>query len=132
MLLRIVYRSTATGAFFDTQLEELARAAQANNRRNNVTGVLVYTGVKFVQVLEGEADIVDATFQRIGQDSRHSGIQMMFRGAIEERMFGDWAMMTLSVYPHSARRIVDLVNRTMPFDVAEVLDEILNVARRRA
>ena len=131
MLIRIVYRSTATGAFFDQQLEELAVASQSHNKGNNITGVLIYTGVKFVQVLEGEAEVVDATYKRIQSDTRHSGIQLMFRGAIEDRMFGDWAMMTLTVYPHSARRIVDLVNRTMPSDVTEVLDEILNVARRR-
>jgi hypothetical protein len=45
-----------------------------------------------VQVLEGEASVVDALFLHINDDARHDDIVLLVREPIQTRMFADWAM----------------------------------------
>lgn len=66
------------------------------SRRNNVavdvTGLLYTDGVRFLQVLEGEAEAVTTTFERIRADPRHHAVVVLSDRAIEAREFGQWSM----------------------------------------
>lgn len=66
------------------------------SRRNNdaagVTGLLYTDGTRFLQVLEGERDKVDATLDRIMADRRHHAIVILSDREVVEREFGKWAM----------------------------------------
>ena len=46
----------------------------------------------FVQILEGEPDIVESVYNVICADSRHDNIQQIYKGHIRERSFADWSM----------------------------------------
>lgn len=73
-------------------LRSILATARRNNRANNITGLLMFNGKRFLQVLEGPADAIGATFERISRDSRHRGQVLLARKAIERREFGDWSM----------------------------------------
>ncbi len=64
----------------------------ANNRRDDVTGALIYDRKWFAQVLEGTDDKVSGTFERILRDPRHSDVSLVKMETVTERRFGFWYM----------------------------------------
>tara|TARA_R110002110_G_scaffold228861_3_gene444279 strand:- start:7686 stop:8123 length:438 start_codon:yes stop_codon:yes gene_type:complete len=91
-LRQIVYISSGTREYRETELEEIARASGRNNARTGVTGMLLHYNGNFMQLLEGEADAVEDTFARISADSRHSGILKLQDEEISRRRFPDSRM----------------------------------------
>lgn len=90
MLKTICYISDSSRDVSADLLTELYSKAKSNNSKNNITGVLVYKNHNFLQVLEGSQDIVDQTFDRIKNDSRHSNIFKVINTNIEGRIFEDY------------------------------------------
>lgn len=66
----------------------------ANNEKLNVTGILVNVGDRFIQMLEGEQQVVDKLYQEIRLDDRHTGVRLLFTGFHQgnERFFNNWSM----------------------------------------
>lgn len=93
-LFRLVYASRFTGA--DRDLDEALRAILAksiqNNRLVDVTGFLVVGEGRFLQLLEGPADSVRATYDRIARDPRHADLAVIASGPVDRRLFRDWNM----------------------------------------
>ena len=92
MDIQIIYTSLAEYPYSDAELDELLELSAGFNARMNITGLLLYGEGKFMQVLEGEADIVDALIQRIKADPRHQNVNVLVRGPIRKRDFSEWAM----------------------------------------
>lgn len=91
-MFRIVYASTSVAPFSEPELRDLLAQARANNAEAGVTGMLVYSGGQFLQVLEGEPAAVIGTFERIAADPRHMEIVTLQRGNFADQWFANWAM----------------------------------------
>jgi hypothetical protein len=91
-LFRMAYVSTASKLFEPAELREMLKEANERNKKTGVTGMLLYKDGQFMQVLEGEAEAVTATFSRISADPRHHGIMVLVKGAVKERRFPGWSM----------------------------------------
>jgi len=78
--------------FAETELVELLRKSRANNERDGVSGMLLYQGGNFIQVLEGPVEAVDRVLARVEKDPRHRGVILMSRRTVAEREFGEWSM----------------------------------------
>ena len=91
-LVQVMYASAALAAFAPRDLAELLAKARANNEACDVSGLLVYFGGSFLQVLEGPNDDVELLYQSIIRDSRHTKCRLLLRSEIEEREFGEWSM----------------------------------------
>lgn len=89
---QLVYVSTATETLSPRQISEILQTSRENNRRDDITGLLISVEGIFLQVLEGEADAVDRCFVRISQDDRHEGVSVLLDHEVEGRTFGKWAM----------------------------------------
>ncbi|MBM4396770.1 MAG: BLUF domain-containing protein [Deltaproteobacteria bacterium] len=92
MLKRVKYISRHVQRMLPSELDELTSHAGARNERLGVTGVLVTSGVLFMQVLEGPAEAVDELIAAIRADPRHSHMLVLSDEAIDERVFADWYM----------------------------------------
>ena len=92
MLYHLVYRSRIARQVRFADAEVIAEQAAEKNQAHQVTGLLMYTTSFFLQVLEGEREVVRETYQRICQDARHEQIEILREGAIFQREFGEWAM----------------------------------------
>ena len=95
-LYRVLYcsRNSIPGApdvVAEDILAILARSRH-NNARDGVTGGLLYSTGCFAQVLEGPADVVEAAFERIQCDERHTDVTVLQAGPIAKRDFPDWSM----------------------------------------
>jgi hypothetical protein len=91
-MIRLLYISTTRSILAAAELEEILRVSRRNNVAVGVTGLLIVGGRRFLQALEGPEEAVIATFERIRADPRHFAVVMLGRTAIEERLFGSWAM----------------------------------------
>lgn len=92
MLVQLTYVSTPRVPFSAGDVATLLAAARTANARRNVTGLLLYDGVRFLQVLEGAPADVDALVERIRNDGRHHALVVLSRKPIDARHFSEWAM----------------------------------------
>ena len=104
-MIHIVYTSVETATFSSVQLEELLQVARVNNKRLHLTGMLLYSDGNFFQVLEGEADGVDAMYKKLHLDKRHRQLTLIVREPIARRYFADWSMGFSSVTLEELRQV---------------------------
>ncbi|RDE06826.1 BLUF domain-containing protein [Sphingomonas aracearum] len=88
-MLQLVYISSARNA---PDVEAILAVSRRNNARDSITGLLYSDGVRFLQVLEGPEDKVEAAFARIQQNPWHRAIVARSRRHVETREFGLWQM----------------------------------------
>lgn len=89
---RLVYRSVASSQLGQLHLFHLLTQTQASNLRAGITGHLLYEHGVFIQCIEGRRQAIDAIWQRILRDPRHTRIELLRRETCERRHFGDWSM----------------------------------------
>jgi hypothetical protein len=91
-IFSLTYLSEGTVPFSKTDLRELLIKARENNSKLGITGMLLFKGGNFLQVLEGEKEKVLALYDRVAQDRRHARITILFQGVSKKRDFADWSM----------------------------------------
>ena len=91
-LYRLVYTSARSPKCDEKDIEEILKASRWNNARLNVTGILIHTKDRFLQVLEGDKDVVMNLYHKIEEDDRHGGSIMRFCEPASQRYFGEWEM----------------------------------------
>ena len=89
---QLIYASQPFG-FNEVNLSGILLDARRCNKRDGITGALVCRHDAYLQLLEGPAEKVRATYQRIIRDDRHANVEELVNHAVTERMFGDWAML---------------------------------------
>jgi uncharacterized membrane protein (DUF373 family) len=70
----------------------LLQQSRDNNAANGVTGMLLYGNTTFLQVLEGDENVIDNLINKIRKDSRHTNMKMLDRRTIQQRQYSDWSM----------------------------------------
>lgn len=83
----ICYISKEIPSSSDPGFLELFKFVIKFNNENNITGVLLYNEGFFLQVLEGEKDILERLIDRILRDSRHKEMLIILDESIEKRIF---------------------------------------------
>ena len=91
-LIQCIYSSVASSIFSEDDLPELLAAARRANAKRHVTGMLAYINGNFLQVIEGDDDVIDGLFNKIKGDPRHKRVLLLAREPITARYFSDWSM----------------------------------------
>jgi hypothetical protein len=91
-LLRLQYVSRVAPDLAADAVQTIASRSVAFNARADVTGVLIFTGTHFSQILEGPPAAVQRLMESIRRDSRHRDVRMLYESAISKRRFADWSM----------------------------------------
>lgn len=89
---RLVYVSTAHPDLMLADLDAILETARARNEAEGVTGLLIFNGFNFMQLLEGAAESVERVFASICRDARHTGVVRVLSGTADARVFPDWTM----------------------------------------
>ncbi|KOC90317.1 diguanylate phosphodiesterase [Winslowiella iniecta] len=92
MLSTILYRSHLSDDVAEITLAELADKANKVNNAFDVTGILLFNGTHFFQLLEGPEDAVNTIYQRICRDARHHNVVELLRDYAPSRRFGNAGM----------------------------------------
>lgn len=99
-LERVIYVSTATQAAPSLQsVADIIGVSNRNNRRDEITGVLVIGDGVFLQVLEGARQDLDRALARILADPRHKNLKTLDQCGIKERAFAEWGMVGAPIRP---------------------------------
>jgi hypothetical protein len=92
----LVYRSVATPEVLAAGvLEELVVHAKERNTACGITGLLVLSGKRFLQVLEGPVSFVNELLAKIMADPRHSRVELLAYEMVAVPIFYDWSMTVL-------------------------------------
>lgn len=88
----VLYVSVADPGLGTDAIHDIVSHSQRRNGADGVSGILLYNGSNFLQLIEGEAAMIDACYARIQRDPRHNGIVTLRDMPIGEREFPEWAM----------------------------------------
>lgn len=91
-MIRLIYISTARSVLSEQELDGILRLSRRKNQMVDVTGLLIVGGRRFLQALEGPAEAVKKTYDRIKVDRRHFAAVVLSDREIAERSFSEWAM----------------------------------------
>lgn len=92
MLTTLIYRSHICNDVPIKALEKMVTLASQRNREMDVTGILLFNGKHFFQLLEGPLESVIAIYQRICDDGRHYNLVELMRDYAPARRFGNVGM----------------------------------------
>ena len=121
-LKSLTYTSLAS---LDLRAEDLAnihRSARDSNVLEGITGLLIFNGTHFLQIIEGAPHAIDELVERLRRDPRHSGIEIRDQREIEQRSFPDWSMELVRVSGRYFEAKQTLANR-LPENIAEQVRE---------
>ncbi len=95
---QLIYTSTPTTVLSPADLEALALQSGRFNRTVDITGVLLYGSGRFLQLLEGQPDVVeDLYFNKIVHDPRHTDCKVLLSLHHVQRLLPDWGMGLVSM-----------------------------------
>ena len=92
MLVRLLYVSRAVSKDSAQVIESILNSSRSHNLGNGITGVLCYGGGVFLQAIEGGRTAVNALYNHIAADERHTDVVLLHYEEIAERRFGGWTM----------------------------------------
>lgn len=90
--IHLIYTSLATGHPSQQDLEELLEQSRRRNKRQNITGMLLYRSGVYLQVLEGDIKDVHEIFSDIEKDPRNTRVTKLLEEPLLKRDFPDWSM----------------------------------------
>ncbi|GJL49087.1 phosphate-starvation-inducible PsiE family protein [Candidatus Nitrospira salsa] len=91
-MIQITYLSSATRAMSQEDLEDILNTSRDNNARLGITGMLLYGNHTFIQILEGEEDVVQELVNTIKRDPRHTNFHIVKKKTVERHEYADWSM----------------------------------------
>mgnify|MGYP003551681444 FL=1 len=91
-MLSLIYVSTSVKLLNDEELLDILKASRENNSSKDVTGLLLYKGGNFMQVLAGPDEAVEALYEKIKTDPRHKDVNVLSREQVSARQFPAWEM----------------------------------------
>jgi hypothetical protein len=91
-LRSIAYVSIAVRLLDGNQLLELLNTSRERNRRDDITGLLLYSNGRFIQCIEGPEAALRNLYGDISVDSRHKNVTLLVDESISGRDFGSWTM----------------------------------------
>ncbi|MDD1449918.1 BLUF domain-containing protein [Sphingomonas sp. H160509] len=106
---RLIYTSKSLIGSNLAELDVIVRQASRLNEAAGLTGMLWADEDRFVQVLEGDHDIVARTVRRIRADPRHEDMEMLCDRSVVQRMFGTWSMVRSNQEPEGTASTAFLV-----------------------
>lgn len=90
MFRQLAFASRARPGLRAAHTSDLIGISRSNNVRDGVTGVLLYTGESFLELVEGRDTAISALWRRILIDDRHRGVVILFDVTGRERAFQQW------------------------------------------
>lgn len=91
-LLELIYTSLSEAHNDTDDVRDILASSERNNVATSVTGLLLFDGERYIQILEGKAEDVEGLFGTISNDPRHTDLELLHKGSITDRSFETWRM----------------------------------------
>ena len=109
MLTTLIYRSHISEDVPVRILPAMVNSASELNETQNVTGILLFNGTHFFQILEGPDAGVQYIYQRICVDKRHHNIVELMKDHAPFRRFGNAGMELFDLREHDKNSVLQAV-----------------------
>ena len=86
-LHEVLYVSTLSAGQPISIVADIAAKARVFNESQNITGLLIFDGMRFCQQLEGDRKPVMALLEHIRQDPRHTNVEVLHHAPLAGRRF---------------------------------------------
>ena len=116
-LTSVTYTSLARLDLQTSDLEDIHRTAREANVLEGITGLLVFNGTHFLQIIEGSETAIEELVERLRKDPRHTGFEVRDKRKVEARSFPDWSMELVRVnasYFQARDTLADKLPDTVP------------------
>lgn len=123
-LFALAYTSRATRNLSAEDIARIQSTASRTNALDGVTGLLLFTGTHFAQVVEGAQSAIDELLQRLKADERHRDIRVHFAKPIERRSFPSWDMKVVELSPDRDAALDRLSEMYPPAANPEIKEEV--------
>jgi hypothetical protein len=90
-LKHLIYTSKPIN-FDDFSISNILKSSQKNNKKDGITGALIFREDIFLQFLEGPENKVDKAFNNIASDKRHKDVLKLKEDITDRKLFTSWAM----------------------------------------
>ncbi|MDO9404015.1 MAG: BLUF domain-containing protein [Polaromonas sp.] len=70
----------------------IAARARSHNEARQLTGLLIFDGMRFCQQLEGHQKDVLSLLDRIREDTRHTHVEILHHGPLQARRFNNFSL----------------------------------------
>jgi hypothetical protein len=110
-LIRLVYASEAQAGMDYAALTDILRTATVRNEARGISGLLCFGNGAFLQALEGDRTVVNALYNQIVRDPRHTRCEILRYGRIVTRSFHAWSMKLVGLDDQPTTRRRELVLR---------------------
>ena len=91
-MFRLIYSSRTHGDLSADEISAILKSARRRNEVEGITGLLLYHNRRILQVLEGPEHAVDACYDRISRDARHTDVRLVSRKPARSALFSKWFM----------------------------------------
>jgi hypothetical protein len=95
-------------------VDTIVTTARARNASHGITGALLFTGLHFVQIVEGPAAAIAALWANMQADPRHDGLVLANHGPLAERRFHGWSLAYAGPAHYVHKRVQLLFNAADP------------------
>ncbi len=92
MLAQLVYLSKRKSNCTEEEINKILEACKRNNPELGITGILLYSKDKFIQLVEGENKTIMSLYDKIKGDPRHENCVLVSLSPIKEKTFPSWHM----------------------------------------
>ncbi|MDJ0613836.1 MAG: BLUF domain-containing protein [Rhizobiaceae bacterium] len=89
-MYRLLYKSLAAKNLNPVELEILISSCRENNELNMITGLLLFDGETFCQLIEGDRHNVMHVMEKIQKDDRHRRVRILGQRPAEVRAYMSW------------------------------------------
>jgi hypothetical protein len=128
----LTYTSRARLDLGDDELSAIHQTARHLNALDGITGLLLFDGARFLQIVEGSESAIDSLVERLRSDRRHSAFEVRDERFVDRRSFSGWSMEFLRVgagYKAACEEVATI----LPAEVSEpVRDLVLKMSGQLA
>ncbi len=120
----LTYTSWARAGIRADEVDSILSSARINNPLEGITGVLIFNGDSFMQILEGGEAAIDGLVERLRSDPRHSNMAVRDERTIETRTFPVWSMAYLRLEDeafHGEETVERALRRDLPGSLRNIV-----------
>jgi hypothetical protein len=123
-LKTLTYTSRARLDLGEEDVEAIHQTARHLNALDGISGLLLFDGARFLQIVEGAEDAIDNLVERLRMDPRHSAFEVRDERYVERRSFPDWSMELVRVssgYGNAREEVGSALPPAVPAPVRELV-----------
>ncbi len=91
-LYEVIYLSTLAPDVSVSVVADITRKAREGNAARNISGLLIFDGLRFCEQVEGAKKDIVALIDRVRHDPRHIKFEILHHGALNNRRFSNFSM----------------------------------------